>query len=226
MAAFPPPPRSEQELFDRADALAGRNLAWVAGRHHMVVPPDLRRAKGWIGQVLETALGATSGSNAQCDFPHLGVELKTLPVDRRGKPTQSTFVCTAPLDAAGVSRWEDCWLRQKLTRVLLVPIVGDAAPGERLIGSPVLWTPSEEEQAQLQADWEELTELAAMGQLWQINGKRGKVLQLRPKGADGDARTWHVDDEGRWVAATPRAFYMRPRFTGAILARALALPGR
>jgi len=226
MVAFPPPPRSEAELFQRADALAGRALGWVAAQHHMSVPPDLRRAKGWVGQVLETALGATSGSNAQCDFPHLGVELKTLPVDPRGKPSQSTFVCTAPLDAAGVSRWEDCWLRQKLSRVMFVPIVGDGPPGERLIGSPVLWTPSEEEEAQLRADWEELTELAAMGHLWQITGKRGKVLQLRPKGADGDARTWHVDDEGRWVAATPRAFYMRARFTGAILARALAMPRR
>jgi len=226
MVAFPPPPRSEEELYARANALAGRDLAWVAGQHHMRVPPDLRRHKGWIGQVLEIALGASSGSNAQRDFPHLGVELKTLPVNAKGRPTQSTFVATAPLDAAGVSRWEDSWVRQKLSRVLFVPIVGGGPPGERLVGSPVLWSPDPTEEAQLRADWEELTELAALGQLWQLTGTRGEVLQLRPKGADGHARTWHLDDEGRWVAATPRAFYLRARFTGAVLARALALPGR
>jgi len=219
-----PPPRDEDELYTRADALAGRTLAWVAGRQLMGVPPDLRRAKGWIGQVLETALGASSGSQAQCDFPHLGVELKTLPVGPTGRPSQSTFVCTAPLDASGVTRWEDCWLRQKLSRVLFVPIVGDGAPGERLVGAPVLWSPTPEEEAALRRDWEELTELCVMGTLWQVDGRRGTVLQLRPKGADGDQRTWHLDEEGRWVAATPRAFYLRPKFTGAVLARALTMP--
>jgi len=218
------PPRDQAELFARADALAGRPLAWVAQQLMMGVPPDLRRAKGWIGQVLELALGASSGSQAQCDFPHLGVELKTLPVDPTGRPTQSTFVCTAPLDASGVTRWEDCWVRQKLSRVLFVPIVGNGPPGERIIGAPVLWTPSEEEDAALRHDWEELTELCAMGELWQVDGRRGEVLQLRPKAADSDQRTWHVDADGRWVAATPRAFYMRAKFTGAVLARALALP--
>jgi DNA mismatch repair protein MutH len=217
-----PPPDTEAQLFARADALAGRPLASVAQQLYMTVPPDLRRAKGWIGQVLEEALGASSGSQAQCDFPHLGIELKTLPVDRRGRPTQSTFVCTAPLDAANVTRWEDCWVRSKLSRVLFVPIVGSGAPGERLVGSPILWSPTPEEEAALRADWEELTELTAMGELWQVDGRRGSVLQLRPKAADRTQHTWHLDADARWVRATPRAFYLRPRFTGAIVARALA----
>ena len=212
-----PPPRTEAELFARADALAGRDVAWVAAQVHMAVPADLRRAKGWVGSVLEAALGATSGSQAQCDFPHLGVELKTLPVDARGAPAQSTFVCTAPLDAAGETRWEACWLRQKLRRVLFVPIAGDGSPGERVVGSPVLWSPSAAEEAALKADWDELIELAVTGQLWQLDARRGKAVQLRPKGADGAARTWHLDEDGQWVAATPRAFYLRPSFTGAIL---------
>ncbi len=219
-----PPPTDEAQLFARADALAGLPLSHVAKSQLMAVPPDLRRAKGWIGQVLEEALGASSGSQAQCDFPHLGIELKTLPVDRRGRPTQSTFVCTAPLDAAGVTRWEDCWVRQKLSRVLFVPIVGGGPPGERQVGSPILWSPSPEEEAALRADWEELTELTAMGELWQVDARRGKVLQLRPKAAHSRQHTWHLDADARWVQATPRAFYMRATFTGAIVARALALP--
>lgn len=219
-----PPPASEAELFARADALAGRALASVAHAQHMAVPPDLRRAKGWIGQVLEEALGASSGSQAQCDFPHLGIELKTLPVDARGRTTQSTFVCTAPLDAAGVTQWADCWVRQKLSRVLFVPIVGGGPPGERLVGSPILWSPTPEEEALLRADWEELTELTALGELWQVDGTRGKVLQLRPKAANNKQHTWHLDADARWVQATPRAFYLRAKFTAAIVARALALP--
>jgi len=31
--------------------------------------------------------------------------------------------------------------------------------------------------------------------------------------------TWTVDDEGEWARDNPRGFYLRPRFTRALLAR-------
>lgn len=221
-----PPPRTIEELCARADALSGRTLGDVARERYAAVPPDLRRAKGWIGNLIEEVLGATSGSRAQPDFPHLGVELKTLPVDERGVPSQATFVCTAPPDLALHAPWSECWLRAKLARVLWVPIVGGGPVGERIVGTPVLWSPSPGEEEALRADWEELAGLMARGELWQVTGRRGVVLQLRPKAADGAKHTWALDDEGAWVRDTPRAFYLRPRFTGALLRRYLLLPGR
>ncbi len=204
--------------------MAGRNLAWLAAEHRVAVPDDLKRAKGWIGQLVELHLGATASTRPEPDFPHLGIELKTVPVDRGGRPAQSTYVCTVPLDRPAAS-WDASWVRKKLARVLWVPIVGSGPPGERILGAPVMWSPSEEEEAILQADWTELTDLIALGELWQVEGQRGQALQIRPKGARNVDRTWALDVDGRWVRDVPRGFYLRPRFTGAILARQLHARG-
>ena len=50
------PPASEAELSERANALAGRSLAWVADQRGIEVPANLKRDKGWIGQLLESVL--------------------------------------------------------------------------------------------------------------------------------------------------------------------------
>lgn len=85
------------ELVHAANQLAGLTLAELAERCGIMIPSSLRREKGWIGQLLEFALGASAGSKPQQDFPELGVELKTLPIANNGIPLESTFVCTAPL---------------------------------------------------------------------------------------------------------------------------------
>jgi len=218
------PPATEEALFDRATALAGRTLAELAATRRVGVPGDLRRDKGWIGQLVESLLGATAQGRAQPDFPQLGVELKTLPVSAAGKPLQSTWVCTAPLDGSLARRWEDAWLRQKLSRVLWLPIVGtrEVAVADRVVGSPLLWSPSPEEEAGLRADWEELSGLIHAGELWQLDARRGQWLQVRPKGASGADLVWTLDEDAEWVRDTPRGFYLRPRFTGALLARHFA----
>lgn len=220
-------PASEQELMERALGLAGRSLAWVAHQRGLPVPADLRRQKGWIGQLLEGALGATAGSRAEPDFPHLGIEMKSLPVTAKGRPRESTYVCTAPLDGSMPRRWEESWVRAKLSRVLWVPVIGEGEvpPGDRIVGTPFLWSPSAEEEALLAADWRELGDLVAMGELWQLTARHGQVLQLRPKAARADEHTWLLDDEGAWVRDTKRGFYLRSSFTGGILARRLRLPG-
>jgi DNA mismatch repair protein MutH len=59
--------------------------------------------------------------------------------------------------------------------------------------------------------------------MWLVDGRRGKILQLRPKAAHGGEHTWVLDDEGDWVQATPRGFYLRSRFTRELIKRHLGL---
>jgi DNA mismatch repair protein MutH len=100
-------PENEQELLRTASALAGRTLAAVARINGIDVPADLRRAKGWVGELLEKALGATAQSRPVPDFEHLGIELKTVPLNARLLPQESTYVSTVPLtDTAGL-RWSE-----------------------------------------------------------------------------------------------------------------------
>ena len=91
------PPSSETELLTQAQRLAGYSLGDLAAMAGLQIPDDLKRDKGWIGMLLELWLGASAGSKPEQDFAALGVELKTIPIDRQGRPLETTFVCVAPL---------------------------------------------------------------------------------------------------------------------------------
>ncbi len=214
-------PRNEAELMDRARGLGGRTVVELARALEVPLPANPRRAKGFVGQLVERALGASAGSRAEPDFPALGVELKTLPVNRAGRVRESTFVCTAPLTRAGESEWQSSRVRSKLARVLWVPVEADprVAPAHRRVGAAFLWSPSAEQEAVLEADWLELTGRIGAGQVEALDARRGQALQLRPKGADATARTRAFDADGAPFMAPVRAFYLRARFTRAILAR-------
>ena len=220
------PPQSEAELLSRARALAGVTLGELSTRLGLSAPPDLRRAKGFVGQVVEAALGATAGSRAQPDFAEIGVELKTLPVDRRGRPAESTFVCTIDLGEVGDVEWEHSWVRRKLSRVLWVPVEGERSipPAERQVGEPLLWSPDADEEAALRFDWDELSGLIGRGDVESITGQMGQVMQVRPKAANSRSRRRGFDADGAPFAALPRGFYLRATFTARILEKHYRLP--
>lgn len=217
-------PHSEVELAARATDIAGLTLAELARSLGRTVPPDTRRGKGFAGQLLELALGASAGSLAEPDFQHIGVELKTLPVGEDGRPLESTYVCTVPLEHAHAPRWPDSTVRRKLARVMWLPVEGTPRLplGQRRIGSAILWSPDAGEEARLRADWEELMDLVVLGQVARITAHQGACLQIRPKAADASARRWGVDERGVRVRTLPRGFYLRSAFTAAILARRYA----
>ena len=220
-----PAPESEEELLAQAQAMAGEPLAALAKAQGVAVPRDSRRAKGWAGQLLEAYLGATAGSLSEPDFQLIGVELKTIPVNADGAPRESTYVCTVPLMGESSVVWRDCNVHRKLARVLWVPIVTDSAtlPGDRIIGWPLLWSPSTREASDLRADWEELMDMVCMGQLESISAHHGTCLQIRPKAADSRSRRWGIGETGENVRTLPRGFYLRSNFTRKILQQHYAL---
>jgi DNA mismatch repair protein MutH len=221
-----PPPRTEQELLGRAQDLAGVTLSELAATFGVEAPLDLRRAKGFVGNLVERALGATAGSRALPDFPELAIELKTLPVDRSGVPLESTFVCTIPLTEIGDVEWEESRVRRKLAHVLWVPVEGERAiaVGARRLGQPLLHRLSPEDEAELRRDWEELAGLIGRGHVESLTGHLGRCLQIRPKAASSRSRRVGIDAEGVPFSALPKGFYLRPSFTGALLQRHFALP--
>ena len=208
-------PKTELELLERARAVAGLRLDEIARGAGVPVPIDLRRAKGFVGQLVERVLGASAGSRAGPDFAVLGVELKTLPLDARGRPVESTFVCTIPLVRVGDIEWLESPVRAKLKRVLFVPVEGERERpvAERRIGEPFLWSPSAEEEADLRFDWEELSGRIGRGDVESVTGHLGRFLQVRPKAADSRSRRMARDAEGVAFAALPRGFYLRATFT-------------
>ncbi len=219
-------PESERELLERAEHLAGRTFGEIALDLKTRLPSDLKRAKGWIGELIERALGAPASSLPEPDFPRFGIELKTIPVDRAGRPRESTYVTTVPLvDNVGLT-WDESLVRKKLARVLWVPVEAAAAIAlaDRRIGSPLLWRPTQDQEAILRADFDEIMEMVCMGHLSRISARYGTYLQIRPKAAHGRVRTRGIGESGRVVPTLPRGFYLRASFTEEILRTHYALP--
>ena len=212
-------PESEEELYDRASRLAGRSLGVIAGDLNLRPPENLARSKGWVGELLESVLGATAGSRPAPDFESLGIELKTIPVNRNGAPKESTHVCTVPLTATIDLCWESSVVQAKLARVLWIPVEADAKISlrERRIGNPILWSPSMADEAILRADWEEHMDMISLGRLAEIDARLGTYLQIRPKALDSRALTNAVDADGGKTLSLPRGFYLRTCFTRQIL---------
>lgn len=222
----PAPPKTVDELMARAEALSGRTIAEVAGRLRETVPADLKRHKGWVGNLMEHALGADAASRDEPDFMALGIELKTIPVDHRGRPLETTFVATVPLDEVGELPWDQSRVRRKLARVLWVPVLGERRVplAERGIGAPLLWSPSPAQEAALREDWDELAGIIGRGDVESITGRLGRFLQVRPKAANASVRRRAIDADGGLLETLPRGFYLRTQFTAAILREAFVLP--
>ncbi|CWW89333.1 TPA: DNA mismatch repair endonuclease MutH [Haemophilus influenzae] len=212
-------PQTLEQLLSQAQSIAGLTFGELADELHIPVPIDLKRDKGWVGMLLERALGATAGSKAEQDFSHLGVELKTLPINAEGYPLETTFVSLAPLVQNSGVKWENSHVRHKLSCVLWMPIEGSRhiPLRERHIGAPILWKPTAEQERQLKQDWEELMDLIVLGKLDQITARIGEVMQLRPKGANSRAVTKGIGKNGEIIDTLPLGFYLRKEFTAQIL---------
>ena len=212
-------PQTLEQLLSQAQSIAGLTFGELADELHIPVPPDLKRDKGWVGMLLERALGATAGSKAEQDFSHLGIELKTLPINAEGYPLETTFVSLAPLVQNSGVKWENSHVRHKLSCVLWMPIEGSRhiPLRERHIGAPILWKPTAEQERQLKQDWEELMDLIVLGKLDQITARIGEVMQLRPKGANSRSVTKGIGKNGEIIDTLPLGFYLRKEFTAKIL---------
>ena len=203
----------------RSAQLAGKTLAQLANSIGSGVPQQQKRAKGWIGEAVEIYLGATAASRPEPDFQLIGVELKTLPLNRHGRPKESTYVCTVPLTELTGLTWENSIVKKKLQRVLWVPVEADPAIAfpERRIGNPFLWSPDATQEADLRNDWEEIIEMISLGELDRISSSLGKVMQVRPKGMNARALTKTATATGEAGLTLPRGFYLRSSFTRSIL---------
>ena len=163
------PPETPEILLNRAIALAGKTLQELAILANERVPSTLTHSKGWIGQLIEKHLGANSGQLSQPDFSHLGIELKTLPINAQGFPSESTYICTAPIPPQDRD-WFTSRVWRKMEKILWVPIgsVKHSPLPLIRIGYPILWSPCTIIQKQLQQDWEEITELMLLGHFEKI----------------------------------------------------------
>lgn len=213
------PPKTEYELTKRCQVIEGMSFSQLSSSIGISIPINPLQRKGWVGQAIELALGADAGNKSLPDFQTLGVELKTLPLSKSGKPTESTFIVSIPLLTIHQQNWHTSQCYTKLKRVLWIPVEGDREIPypQRRIGRGFLWTPNDQQEAVLAEDWNYLTLQITTGQLETLDSTFGEYLQVRPKAANGKSLCYGFDAEGNKVKTLPRGFYLRSSFTSQLI---------
>lgn len=211
-------PSTEKELLQRAQTIEGMSLAQIAHMLTIAIPTSPLKRKGWIGQAIEMALGATAGSQAIPDFNHLGIELKTLPIKKNGKPAESTFVTSISLLTIQNEQWRTSQCYNKLKRILWIPVESDSMIPfhHRRIGQANLWSPNLKQEAVLEQDWIELSWLISSGRVAELSASMGEYLQVRPKCANKKSLCYGYNELGEKIQTLPRGFYLRSRFTATL----------
>lgn len=209
-------PQSESELLERANTLIGCTFGELASALGQKIETDSRRAKGSLGQLLELALGATSGSLPQPDFNNLGIELKTIPISEKGLPKESTYICTAPIPNPE-REWRTSRVYRKMAHILWVPYLDTPSISDRRICTPLLWRMTPEIETILKQDWEELTEYIHLGQVEKLSAHLGTYLQVRPKAANSRTLIPIINHSGETISIVPKGFYIRSQLTKLIL---------
>lgn len=209
-------------MLAHATALVGVTLAELADGLGLPVPPGHVRTKGWSGQIIERELGAGDSRGRGQDFAALGIELKTVPVNRDLVPRESTAVCQIdPIQIAGES-WQTSYLREKLSQVLWVALrvpEEESSVGDRQVVAVRLWHPSEQEEAWLAQDFELFVrEYFRRGRAAELTGHQGRVLQVRPKGRNAADVRRAYGPHGESTEIGKCGFYLRPTFVAQILA--------
>lgn len=203
------------QILSKAQELEGLTFMQLARMLNLNVPQESTHAKGWLGQAVEIYLGAQAGSRPIPDFPSLNIELKTLPINHKGRVMESTYVTTLPLSGDFILDWEQSACFQKLQQVLWLPIEGDRdiSYPHRRIGKAILWKLSKAQYDILKKDWEEITEMVIQGHIEKIHGGIGQFLHVRPKAQNAKALTLAMGEQGEVIQTLPRGFYLRSQFS-------------
>lgn len=213
------PPQTLFQLQQYLFKIKGKTIGDISESLGIEVISDLRLNTGWIGNLIETSLGAVAGSKPTQDFPLLGIELKTVSMSSSGKVLNDVFVSSLPLETFMLQGWETCHLLYKLQHVLFLPVENqtDLAIAERKIGQGVFWQPTTEQLNIIFNDWQQIMELITYGDLNHLKANIGAALCVRVKALSKLQSKAIIDHDGYKQRVVPLSFYLRRSFVQSIL---------
>ncbi|MBU3827548.1 MAG: DNA mismatch repair protein MutH [Candidatus Anaerobiospirillum merdipullorum] len=213
-----PEPHTLDELRQRLELICGKTISELAGALNLSIPQGNTHSKGYTGGLIELYLGAAAPNLGAPDFPFLGIELKTVPVDELFTPIESTFICHAPIkDIRGLDFYHSTlYAKIRLTLYVFVLTAKKMPIRQRRVVDYLLYQMPPADLLQVKADYDELMELITQGQGKQITARIGTLVQLRPKAPNGQRLTAIVDEDGAVSTTRPRGFYMRRSYMAKI----------
>lgn len=211
---------SERTLLMFAQGLCGYSVKEVSEALSEPIPKYLKKNKGFIGILLEKILGSNTTNNKSCvDFPSLGIELKSIPINELGYPLEDTCICTVPLTQNTGLMWENSYLYQKIKKILWIAVQGSKKIllQDRLFKKAFIWSPSKYETKIVKSDWEILMDKIVLGEFKKISSTDSNVLYIKNKHRNKFSRIKFTDELGNLQLIKPKAFYFKKRFTKILL---------
>jgi DNA mismatch repair protein MutH len=197
---------SEFSLFE---SFLGRSFGQIAQE----IGFPLQETKGCLGHLVERLLGARSSNSPGPDLPHLGLEIKTLPISRLGKVLENTYVCKISLPFRETNFSSSKFL-YKAKKILFIPIIGDKVEkmSSKILGQPFVWEACGLDKRILAKDWFELSSYLRLGLWSELNSQLGEILHIRPKAAH--SRDFiSFEALGQKHQIVPLGFYFRKSWT-------------
>lgn len=216
--------KNEEHLISYAKLISGYTIFEIASKLNFNLPKNINN-KGYIGNIIEKFFGINSGNKPIQDFNLIGIELKTIPINKKNYPLEPTFICTAPLIGNNGIIWKTSYIRYKLMRILWIPIKINRLISlkEYVIGDPFLWSPNLIEEKKIKKDWEEIMNIIVLGQIEKLNSKYGELLQIKIKAKNSKSLTQGVGEHGQPIFTSPRGFYLRKSFTKLLLSKNITI---
>lgn len=208
-------PETMEELLSRLNNLVGRSIGELALLAGVPLPVNNLASKGFAGQLVELFLGANAHNLSLPDFTQLNLEMKTIPLGVNLTPVESTFICATDLKSESFVPFEQSPLCHKLSNVLFVMLLApkNFPMAERRILGYFFFKPNAEQLRIIKDDYQDFSDLVCSGQSESITGTMGSIIQMRPKGINGESLVQSRDSDGSLIYIKPRGFYLRRSFS-------------
>jgi DNA mismatch repair endonuclease MutH len=182
--------------------------------------PGWKPTKSILGDVMEWYFGIPKNNSPEPDFPAAKVELKILPLKRKGtllavkEPTSISMIDYMTLLT---EKWQTATVRKKLNHLLFVffAIQLDDLMASR-VRAVVLWEPRPVDNAIFQSDWTRTWKLVDEGLAHQLSESQAEALAARRKGMGGPSDRGRSQPKSPEVAKS-RAWALKSSFTRQIL---------
>lgn len=213
-------PESILKFGGRTVGMTAREICAIAGRPDPSRRPAWKATKSTLGDVMEWYFGIPRNNSPEPDFPQAKVELKILPLKRKG----SSFDVKEPTSISMIDymtllneQWQTASVRKKLDHILFVffAIQSDDILASR-VRAVILWEPRPVDRAIFEIDWTRTWRMVGEGRAHQLSETQAEALAARRKGVGGP------NDRGRpqprsHEPAKSRAWALKSVFTRQIL---------
>ncbi|QJC33052.1 MutH/Sau3AI family endonuclease [Enterobacteriaceae endosymbiont of Donacia semicuprea] len=210
---------NEKMLLLRAQLIKGFNIIDIARWLDYKIPKNIKEDKGIIGKLIEFYLiGKNSYNRLSKDLPYLGIEIKTLTINKKNKVINDNFICSFSLINEKNFIFYKSKLYNKLLKILWIPIIKNINTPYTMnkIGKAFLWEPSNNDKIKLFNDWNNLIKLLILGQIKNINSYNGYILLVKNK-SNKTKLTKAINKNGKVIFITPKSFYFKKKFLNYVL---------